>query len=555
MANELATRSPGLAGAGFALPPGARQIFMLLALAGAVALGVSVAFWAQTPNYALLYGNLSEKDSGGVLDALTKSNIPYKIDSASGAIMVPAKQVHEARIKLAGQGLPHGTSVGFEIMDDKPMFGNTQLQETARYQRAIEGELARSIMTISNVQSARVHLAIPRQSAFVRAREQPSASVMLNLYSGRVIESDQVAAIVHLVAASVPDLTPARVTVIDQQGKLLTPSEDSDDLTSTANQLEYRDHLEQSYARRVEDLLTPITGVGAVKAQVSADVDFTVTETARESYDPKVQLVRSEQMAQETNSGGAISGGIPGALSNQPPGATSVPETTAAPAVQKPAAGKGPAQAAPAEPAVPTSSSKHETRNYELDKTVSHTRQPTGTVRRLSVAVVVDDVVTVDKRGKTRRTPRTKEELARLTALVKEAVGFDEKRGDTVNVTNAAFSVPGPVAPIAEPPFWKQEWLWDVAKQVGGALLVLALLLMVVRPLLRGLQARPAGMASSAAPGGVADDRLSLGAPSAPAQIGAPGGYDAQVNAARGAVQQDPKLVAQVVKNWVATDG
>ena len=555
MANELATRNPGLAVAGFALPPGARQILMLLALAGAVALGVSVAFWAQTPNYALLYGNLSEKDSGGVLDALTKSNIPYKIDPASGAIMVPAKQVHEARLKLAGQGLPHGTGVGFEIMDDKPIFGNTQFQETARYQRAIEGELARSIMTISNVQSARVHLAIPRQTAFVREREKPSASVLLNLYSGRVIESDQVAAIVHLVAASVPDLTPDRVTVIDQKGKLLTPSEGSDDLTSTANQLEYRDRLEQSYARRVEDLLTPITGAGAVKAQVAADVDFTVTETARESYDPKVQLVRSEQTAQETNSGGAVSGGIPGALSNQPPGATSVPETTT-PAAGQPAgaAAKGPAQPAPA-PTVPTSSSKHETRNYELDKTVSHTRQPTGTVRRLSVAVVVDDVVTVDKRGRAKRTPRTKEELDRMTALVKEAVGFDEKRGDTVNVTNAAFSVPGPVGPVAEPPLWKQEWLWDVAKQVGGGLLVLVLLLMVVRPLLRGLQARPAGMASTGAAGGMVEDRLSLGAPQAMAQAGVPAGYDAQVTAARGAVQQDPKLVAQVVKNWVATDG
>lgn len=547
MATELATPQRVVAMPG--LPPAFRQLLMLLALAGAVAFGVMVAFWAQTPNFTLLYGNLSEKDSSGVLEALTKANIPYQLDSASGAILVPAKQVHEARLKLAGHGLPRGTGTGFEIMDDKPMFGNSQFQETARYQRAIEGELARSITTISNVQSARVHLAIPRSTAFVREREQPSASVLLNLYSGRNLESEQVSAIVHLVASSVPNLAPGRVTVIDQKGKLLTPSENTRDLTNTANQLEYRRALENSYVRRIEELLTPITGVGSVKAQIAADLDFTVTETARESYNPQGQIVRSEQSAEEVNAGGAIAGGIPGALSNQPPGAASVPENTAAAPGQKPAATAASA-AAPA--AAPTSTSKRATRNYEIDKTVSHTRQPTGTVRRLSVAVVVDDIVTFDKKGKAKRTARSPEDLARMTALVKEAVGFDEKRGDSVNVTNAAFSVPPPVAPGEEPPLWKQEWLWDVAKQVGGGLLLLVLLLMVVRPLLRGLQARPVAMSG----GGMAEDRVSLGGPSSgAAQLGAPpAGYEAQMNAARSAAQQDPKRVAQVVKGWVASD-
>lgn len=553
MAAEIANRA-GQPGGAFYLPPALRQLFMLAALAGAVAFGVMVAFWAQTPNYGLLYGNLSDKDTGSVLEGLTKANIPYKIDDSTGAILVPAKQVHEARLKLATQGLPRGTGVGFEIMDDKPTFGNTQFQETARYQRAIEGELARSIMTLSNVQTARVHLAIPRQSAFVRDRDQPSASVLVNLFSGRALESDQVSAIVHLVAASVPNLTPARVTVIDQKGRLLTMSEDSGDLSRTPNQLEYRQKLESSYAQRIEEILSPITGEGAVKAQVTADLDFTVTESAQEKYNPQGQVVRSEQTAEDVNSGGAVAGGIPGALSNQPPGGATVPEVATAAAAKaggaaKPAANAG-ANVAAATP--PMNSSKRATRNYEMDKTISHVKQPTGTIKRLSVAVVVDDVVTTDKKGKVKRTPRTADEIARLTALAKEAVGFDEKRGDTLNVTSAAFSTPGPAAPIPELPLWKQDWFWDVARQVGGGLLGLVLLLVVVRPLLRGLQAR--SLVAMPA-GGMSDDRLSLGAPAGHAQLSAPGGYDQQVTNARTAAQQDPKKVAQVVKNWVATDG
>jgi len=549
MATELTVSQRGPAGLS-GLPPAFRQLLMLVAVAGAVALGVMAAFWGQTPNYGLLYGNLNDKDTGGVIEALTKSNIPYKIDEGSGAILVPAKQVHGARLKLAGMGLPRGTGVGFEIMDEKPAFGNTQFQEIARYQRAIEGEIARSIMTLSNVQSARVHLAIPRQSAFIREREQPSASVLLNLYSGRAIEPDQVSAIVHLVASSVPNLLTGRVTVIDQKGKLLTSSDATRDLSSSSNQLEYRRKLEESYARRIEDILTPITGAGSVKAQVAADIDFTITETARESYNPQGQLVRSEQTAEEMNNGGASAGGIPGALSNQPPGVASVPETTKPPAGQKPAtAAAAAAQAANANNAA-VSTSKRATRNYEIDKTISHTRQPTGNIRRLSVAVVVDDIVSTSKTGKVTRKSRKPEELERMTSLAKEAVGFDEKRGDSVNVTNAAFSTPAAAGPVEELPLWKQEWLWDIARQVGGGLLALIVLLMVVRPLLRGLQSRPAGGGAYA--GGVTEDRLSL---SAPPQSNNPTGYEAQLTSARTSAQQDPKRVAQVVKQWVATDG
>lgn len=549
MANDIAMtptvmRAPGL-------PLAVRQILMLGALAGAVALGVMTAFWAQTPNFSLLYGNLSDKDTSGVLEGLSKANIPYKIEEGSGAILVPARQVHEARLKLAGQGLPRGTGVGFEIMDDKPMFGNTQFQETARYQRAIEGELARSIMTMNNVQGARVHLAVPRSSAFVRDREQPSASVLLNLHNGRVLESDQVAAIVHLVAASVPNLSPTRVTVIDQKGKLLTGS-DTKDMANGANQLEYRGKLENTLARRIEELLVPITGPGSVKAQVTADLDFTITETARESFNPQGQIVRSEQSSEEQNSGGAVSGGIPGALSNQPPGAVTVPETTP-PAGARPAAG---AAAGVAAASGPSSSSKRATRNYEIDKTVSHVKQPTGTIKRLAVAVVVDDIVTTSKTGKVSRKPRAPEEITRMTALAKEAVGFDEKRGDTVNVTNASFNTPPAPGPVPEEPIWKQSWVWDLARQIGGGLLALIILIMVVKPLLKGLQSAPGGSVAVFS-GGMAEDRVMLqGGGGGQGQLAGPqGGYEAQINNARTTAQQDPKRVAQVVKGWVGNDG
>jgi flagellar M-ring protein FliF len=548
MANE---QSPPMTSVAPALPAVLRQALMLLMLAAAVALGVIAAQWAQTPSYTLLYGNLAEKDAAGVLDALGKAGIPYKIDETSGAILVPAKQVHEARLKLAGQGLPKGTGTGFELLDEKSGFGMSQFLETARYQRALEGELARSISTLSSVQSARVHLAIPRPSVFIREREKPRASVLVNLYAGRSLEDDQVAAIVHLVAASVPELSPDRVAVIDEKGRLLTADESSRDLTQSANQLEYTHKIESSYARRIEELLTPVVGAGGVKAQVVADIDFTVSEQTRESYDPQRTPVRSEQTSEETTVGAAGAAGIPGALSNQPPGPATVPEQVAAPAAASPQAASAKGMAAPAAaPAMPLNSSRQTTRNYEIDRTISHTKAATGVIKRLSVAVVVDDIVSVDKKGKISRKPRSPAELERLTTLVKDAVGFDAKRGDTVNVVNTGFSAAGPVAPLPEPPWWKQPWAWDLAKQIGGGLVALAVLLVVVRPLLRALLARPAGgwfATAPTPPPGLA------GSASVP-QLGAPANYEAQMNTAKSVATQDPKRAAQVMKNWVASD-
>lgn len=547
MANEM-TVPQGAVMTGIAgLPPFMRQILMLAALAGAVALGVAVVQWAQEPNYALLYGNLGDKDTAGVLDGLTKANIPYKLDPGSGAILVPAKQLHDARLKLASQGLPKGSGVGFELIDDKPSFGASQLQETARYHRAIEGELARTIASMANVASARVHLAIPKQSAFIREQAKPRGSVLVNVHPGRVLEEGQVAAIVHLVASSVPNLSAEQVTVIDHKGKLLTGNDAARDLSTSASQFDYARKLENAYARRIEEILAPVVGVGSVRAQVAADLDFTVTEQTRESFNPQ-QIVRSEQIAEEVSASGAAAGGIPGALSNQPPGQASVPETTAARSGNpKPGAGGNAVAEAPA----PVNTSKRATRNYELDKTISYTKAPTGAVKRVSVAVVVDDIVSVSKTGKVSRKPRSAEDLQRYTVLVKEAIGFDEKRGDTVSVINAAFNTPSAAGPIPEPPLWKQQWVWDLAKQIGGGLAALLILLLVVRPLLKGITrtaALPAGGATM-----LALDQAGPGA-GAPAPLTA-GSAESHLTTAKSIAQQDPKRVAQVVKNWVGNDG
>jgi flagellar M-ring protein FliF len=550
MANEMTVPQGGVMTGVAAMPAFMRQILMLAALSGAVALGVAAVQWAQEPNYALLYGNLGDKDTSGVLDGLTKANIPYRLDPSSGAILVPAKQLHDARLKLASQGLPKGTGVGFELIDDKPSFGTSQLQETARYHRAIEGELARTISSMANVASARVHLAIPKQSAFIREQAKPRGSVLVNVHPGRVLEDGQVAAIVHLVASSVPNLSAEQVTVIDHKGKLLTGNDAARDLSTGASQFDYARKLESAYARRIEEILAPVVGAGSVKAQVAADLDFTVTEQTRESFNPQ-QVVRSEQVAEEVSTNGAVATGIPGALSNQPPGQATVPETTAAGrgSNQKPGAGGNAVAEAPA----PVNTSKRATRNYELDKTISYTKAPTGAVKRVSVAVVVDDIVNVSKSGKVSRKPRAAEDLQRYTALVKEAIGFDEKRGDTVSVVNAAFNTPPASAPIPEPPLWKQQWVWDLAKQIGGGLAALLILLLVVRPLLKGIT-RPAALPAMGGATMLTLAQSGPGGAGAAAQL-AGGSAESHMTTAKSIAQQDPKRVAQVVKNWVGNDG
>ena len=483
------------------------------------------------------------------------------MDESTGAVMVESSKLQTARMQLAKDGLPEGNAMGFEMLQKEQGFGTSQFIETARFQRALEGELSRTIATLRNVDAARVHLAIPKRSVFLRDRANPTASVMVDLYSGRTLDDEQIAAIVHLVSSSVPHLMPENVTVVNQRGDLLSSSNSADGLAPTSSQFSYNRKLELTYAERIRQLLEPIIGGGRVRATVNADLDFTVTERTQESFNPDLPALRSEQISEDATSGGNVASGIPGALSNQPPQEAVVQQPGAA-------AGQGAAVPGSEAAAAAVNSSKRSVRNYELDKTISHTKLATGTIRRLSIAVVVDDKQEVDENDELVSKPWTAEELDGFNKLVKEAVGFNAQRGDTINVVNSSF-VPLPEAEaIPAPSLLQQPWVWDVAKQAAGALGLLIVVFGVLKPVMRSLADKGAQsmqaaamvpVASSAddATGAGAEERLSLsGANPQQAQLAAPqAGYDQQLDAAKTVVGEDPKRVAQVVKNWVGEDG
>jgi flagellar M-ring protein FliF len=546
VANEEHALTQRFPTAGLGQNPIVRQLGVMIGIAASVALGIAVVLWSQTPSYSVLYGSLAPKDAPEVVAALEQNGIPYKINNSTGAVMVASGNLQEARMKLAGQGLPHSNSMGYEILQQETGFGTSRALEAARFHRALEGELARTISTLTNIESARVHLATPKQSVFVRKRNNPSASVVLKLYSGRVLDKGQVAAIVHLVASSVPELDADRITVVDHKGNLLSGEMDSRQMMLTSSQFEYTRELEKHFQRRVEEILAPILGVDRVRAQVSADVDFTVTEQTAERFNPDLPALRSEQLNEQSSRLASVQG-VPGALSNQPPAAGTAPEVAGAEEGEA-AAGS------------PLNTSKRATRNYELDKTISHTRLASNKLRRLSVAVVVDDLVNVTDDGAITRVERTPEEISRITRLVKEAIGFSGQRGDSVEVINSAFMLPAPPEPLPELAIWEQPWVWDVAKQTGGAILVLILIFFVLRPTLKKLTAPPVMHQLSAAQGAGAGAEGAATAGSLDSaddtmRLPGPEKYENTLESARQMVQDDPKRVAQVVRSWVAEDG
>lgn len=530
------------------IPPALRPLVLLIGVAAAVAAGVGVVLWSKEPTYGLLYGNLGEQDSAQIVQQLDASAIPYKLDSVSGAVMVPSDRVHDARLKLAAQGLPEGDG-GFAVMSKDPGFGVSQFMEGARYQHALETELARTISNLQPVEGARVHLALPRQSAFVRDRRPPSASVFLQLKPGRRLESEQTTAIINLVASSIPELEATQVTVVDQQGRLLSSPDSHDEFSVRAKQMEIARNMEERYTHRIEELLAPLVGAGRVRAQVVADVEMSTTEEAREQYKPESQVVRSEQTAEEASRNGATPNGVPGALTNQPP----TPGVALPPGVQAQAAAAPgtPGAAGVATTPPPDNTSKQSTRNYEIDRTVAYTKSPAGRIKRLTVAVLVDNLRNTDDEGTVTETALLPEQVANMTRLVKDAVGFDEARGDSVNVINASFkgeAVPEEIVPESIP-LWERPLLRDIAKLLAALVVLLTLVLTVLKPLVRGLLTAPSREVSYVSAGVLPDGSL--------AQI--PGGtpavdYDTQIAQARTLVAQDPARVAQVVKTWVGND-
>jgi flagellar M-ring protein FliF len=553
------------------MPAGLKPLFLLIGVAAAVAAGVMVVIWSRGPTFSLLYANMTSEDQAQVAQALDSAGIKYRLEPASNGISVPDERLNEARLKLAGQGLPEGSG-GFANLSKDPGFGVSQFMEGARYQHALEAELARTIASLRPVDGARVHLAVPRESAFVRDRQPASASVFVQLKQGKRLEQEQIQSVINLVASSIPELDASHVTVVDQQGRLLSAPQADSELAMRERQFELTHRLEEDYAQRIEALLTPFVGPGRVRAQVVAQVDTSVTEEAREQYRPESQIVRSEQTAESQSREGTGPQGVPGSLSNQPPtpGAALPPNAAPAAAAAAPAGGAARPAAAQGSPnadaqtaAAPDSSSRQVTRNYEIDRTMAYTKTPSGRLQRLTVAVLIDNVRTTGADGKTTNTPLTPQQLEHITQLVKDAVGFNAERGDSVNVVNSAFreADPVPEAELTSVPIWEQPFVRDIAKLVVGLIVLLVIVFSVLKPLTRGLltqgrlAAAAAGPAPEVIPAGVAAGPGSMRpASGGGSQAAAPLAYEQQLAQARTLVGQDPKRVAQVVRSWVAQD-
>jgi flagellar M-ring protein FliF len=535
---------------GIADIPGLKQVGLLAGVAAAVAAAVWLVLWSQGQNYTVLYGQLSERESGQVMDALTAAGIEFKLNP-SGAVSVPESKVQEARIRLASQGLPQSDSMGIEMIQKESALGSSSMMETARYQSVLETELARTIIKVQGVQSARVHLALPKPTVFLRDARKATASVMLQLYPGRRLEPGQVAAIVHLVASSVSELAASDVTLVDQAGTLLNSPDENAEQAASTRQFEYTRKIEESYQRRIIELLEPMVGPGRVKATVTADMDFTVTEETLENYDPAKTAVRSEQTSTEQRKGSGDAEGIPGALSNQPPGTSGTPVIAGASATP---GNPGAAQSAGASSG-PSSSAQRSTRNFEVDRTLSYVKKPVGVLKRLNVGVVLDDWQKTDADGKVTSSPMSDTDIKRFTQLVRESIGLKDDRGDQLNVLSQAFKNNAPIGPVEGPPLWETPWITQLAKQIVGAGLVLLVAFLVLRPLMKSLtKSGPRRNAAADDSGDVEGDRVSLSGQGGKAIKLAPS-FEQQIAAARTLVGQDPRRAAQVVKDWVAADG
>ncbi len=541
-----------------------RNVLIGAGVAAVLAVVVAIWMWSKAPEYRVLYANYSDKDGGAITASLDQMGVKYKFSEGGTAILVPAEQVPDLRLKLASQGLPKGGNVGFELMENQKL-GVSQFLEQVNYQRSLEGELARSIQSLGSVAGARVHLALPKPSVFVRDAQKPTASVLLNLQSGRALDPGQVSAIVHLVASSIPELTVANVTVVDQNGNLLSEQPKANALGKQldATQLKYVEQVQQNIIKQVESLITPIVGKGNVRAEATAEIDFAQVDTAAEMYKPnsppEPQAIRSQQTSEQTGASTGAPNGIPGALSNQPPGVATAPLEGGAPAGAA-AATTGPA-------------SKNATTNYELDKTIRYEQRPMGGIKRLTVGVVVNYRRSVDPNtGKISVKPLAPAEVAQINELVKQAMGYSQARGDTMNVANAPFD--GVDRPNENGPDWyKDPANLPLAMEIGKYLLIAAVIAFlwfrILRPLLRPVMhkfdeatAMPeeekeeeeeededAVVDINGKPA-LGPDGLPLEEEEAPRERS----YRANLAMAKEMAINDPRIVANVIKAWVGSE-
>ncbi len=533
---------------------------MAIGVSAAVAVIAALWLWNRAPDYGVLYSNLSDRDGGAIIASLQQMNIPYKFTDGGAALLVAANKVPEARLRLASQGLPKGGTVGFELMDNQK-FGTSQFAEQVNYQRALEGELARSINSISAVESARVHLALPKPSLFVRDQKKPSASVVLTLHRGRSIDEGQVSAIVHLISSSVPELSAKSITVVDQAGNLLSAA-NAGTRGLDVSQLKYTQEIEQTYIRRIEAILQPIVGIANVHAQVAAEIDFSTVENTDEKYRPNQDAgsaaIRSQQSSESSQQGALLPGGVPGALTNQPPANPVAPIVADVPGQKKPEP-QAPGQlrmstemssvASAPRSAPPGNGRKDVTTNYELDRSIRHVQQGAGGIKRLSVAVVVNYRGSKSQ-GKQTVQALSATELEQIQNLVKEAMGYSRERGDTLNVVNSPFASETKDTP--ELPVWRDPDNIEMAKTAGKYLLLgmLALYLWfaVLRPLLRNYLQPERTPAGSATAESTAADNAD---PEMQAQDRQTQRHLDNIQYAREAALRDPRMVAMLIRHWM----
>lgn len=534
------------------------KIPLIVAGSAAVAIIVAMVLWAKSPDYRTLFSNLSDQDGGAIVTQLTQMNIPYRFTEGSSAIEVPADKVHELRLRLAQQGLPKGGAVGFELLDQEK-FGISQFSEQVNYQRALEGELARTIETLGPVKRARVHLAMPKPSLFVREQKSPSASVTVNLEPGRALDEGQISAVVHLVSSAVAGLPPGNVTLVDQGGHLLTQSNTSGRDLNDA-QLKYASDVEGRIQRRIESILSPIVGNGNVHAQVTAQLDFANKEQTEEQYRPNGDasqaVLRSRQVNESEQIGSGLPGGVPGALSNQPAPANAAPITTPPANQQNAQNGQNAQQTTTNTNAGPRSTQRNETSNYEVDRTIRHTKMNVGDIQRLSVAVVVNYKTLPD--GKP--LPLTAEQMKQLEDLTREAMGFSDKRGDTLNVVNSPFTATDDDS--AELPFWKQQAFIEQLMSAGRWLLVLLVAWILWRKAVRPQLTRRAEEAKAAQEREqlrqetqeAVEVRLSKDEQTQQRRANQRLGAEVMSQRIREMSDNDPRVVALVIRQWMSND-
>jgi len=522
-----------------------KKVLLSAGIAAVIAIMAVFWIWSQGPKYKVVFSNFNDKDGGAIVSVLEQQNIPYKLADGGSSILVPAELVYQTRLKLAAMGLPRGGNVGFELLENQK-FGVSQFVEQVNFQRALEGELERSIQSISGVEGARVHLAIPKSSVFVRDAQKPTASVLVKLMQGRTLDQNQVSAIAHLISSSVPNLSLASVDIVDQTGSLLSDAKKGGSKTLDANQLKYVEDLQKNIVSRVQAIITPIVGEKNVRAEANVEIDFSNTEEASEVYKPnqkpEVAVIRSLQNNESIVPSGSTNGGVPGALSNQPPANATAPLNTtnnAAPGGAAAGAGAGANNAAAQNP---MSTQRNSITNYEIDKTISFTQKSMGGVKRLSVGIVVNNKADVDAEGKPTTRPLNDAEKQQIIDLAKQAMGFNEARGDTLSVVNTPFT-PAKEADVSELPVWKDPVYIEMAKNIGQILLGLIVLFIMYRKAIKPMLANL--LAPDEAP--VIDDGLDENGRPVPKLTP----YQKDLKTIQALAKENPKVVADVVAGWV----